>query len=153
MPFAYKSWLSDRRPDFELDLAWKRTFHWVRGWTEQNGTIVLGRKKVQCHSLLCPLSSLCLPGEHGWRSYESTRLPPIFSGKVPFPDQFDLDYCQAFYHEPLAREIAEAIPVLLTLDKLFQSLFCRFLFPTIKGVCSQNSIWVDETWGWGLNFS
>ena len=32
--------------------------------------------------------------------------------------QFDLDYCQALYHEPLAREIAQALPVLLTLNKL-----------------------------------
>ena len=31
--------------------------------------------------------------------------------------QFDLDYCQALYHEPLAREIAETLPVLLTLNK------------------------------------
>ena len=33
--------------------------------------------------------------------------------------QFDLDYCQALYHEPLAREITQALPVLLTLNKLF----------------------------------
>ena len=32
--------------------------------------------------------------------------------------QFDLDYCQAHYHEPLAREIAQALPVLLTLNGL-----------------------------------
>ena len=25
--------------------------------------------------------------------------------------QFDLDYCQALYHEPLARMIAQALPV------------------------------------------
>ena len=31
--------------------------------------------------------------------------------------QFDLDYCQALYHEPLAREIAQALPVLLRLNK------------------------------------
>ena len=31
--------------------------------------------------------------------------------------QFDLDYCQALYHEPLAREIAQALPVLLALKK------------------------------------
>ena len=28
-----------------------------------------------------------------------------------FKFQFDLDYCQAFYHEPLVREIAQALPV------------------------------------------
>ena len=32
--------------------------------------------------------------------------------------QFDLDYCQVLYHEPLAREIAQELPVLLTLNKL-----------------------------------
>ena len=28
-----------------------------------------------------------------------------------FKFPFDLDYCQAFYHEPLARVIAQALPV------------------------------------------
>ena len=32
--------------------------------------------------------------------------------------QFDLDYCQALYNELLAREIAQALPALLTLNKL-----------------------------------
>ena len=32
--------------------------------------------------------------------------------------QFDLNYCQVLYHEPLAREIAQALSVLLTLNKL-----------------------------------
>ena len=30
--------------------------------------------------------------------------------------QFDLDFCQALYHQPLAREIAQALPVFLTLN-------------------------------------
>ena len=51
----------------------------------------------------------------------------FFSGYSGFPlssktniskFQSDLDYCQALYHEPLAREIAQALPVLLTLKKL-----------------------------------
>ena len=33
--------------------------------------------------------------------------------------QFVLDYCQALYHEPLVREIAQALPVLLRLNKIF----------------------------------
>ena len=37
--------------------------------------------------------------------------------------KFDLDYCQALYHEPLAREIAQALPVLLTLNKLHLHLY------------------------------
>ena len=49
----------------------------------------------------------------------------FFSGYSGFPlssktniskFQFDLDYCQALYHEPLAREIAQALPVLLSLN-------------------------------------
>ena len=32
--------------------------------------------------------------------------------------QFDLDICQALDHEPLAWEIVEALPLLLTLNKL-----------------------------------
>ena len=44
----------------------------------------------------------------------------FFSGYFGFPlsskpniskFQFDLDYCQALYHEPLARVIAQALPV------------------------------------------
>ena len=43
---------------------------------------------------------------------------PLSSKTNIFKFQFDLDYCQALYHEPLAREIAQALPVLLTLNKL-----------------------------------
>ena len=35
--------------------------------------------------------------------------PRSFSPVFKF--HFDLDYCQAFYHEPLARVIAQALPV------------------------------------------
>ena len=53
----------------------------------------------------------------------------FFSGYSGFPLSsktnisrflFDLDYYQAIYHEPLAREIALALPVLLTLNKLLE---------------------------------
>ena len=43
---------------------------------------------------------------------------PVFPSSQKPTFQFDLDYCQALYHEPLAREIAQALPVLLTLNKL-----------------------------------
>ena len=42
--------------------------------------------------------------------------------------QFDLDYCQVFYHEPLAREIVQTLPVLLTLNKLLY-FTTTYLFP------------------------
>ena len=96
-------------------------------------------------------------GEQGWRSGESTRLPPMwpgfdsrtrrhmwvefvvgsrpcserfFSGYSGFPlssktniskFQFDLDCYQALYREPVARETAQALPVLLTLNLNFSS--------------------------------
>ena len=49
-----------------------------------------------------------------------TLLREVFPGYFGFPlssktniskFQFDLDYCQALYHEPLARVIAQALPV------------------------------------------
>ena len=33
--------------------------------------------------------------------------------------QFDLDYCQALYHDPLARETAQALPALLKLNLIY----------------------------------
>ena len=62
---------------------------------------------------------------HMWVEFIVGYRP--FSGYSGFPlsskfniskFQFDLDYCQVFYHELLAREIAQALPVLLTLNKL-----------------------------------
>ena len=86
-------------------------------------------------------------GEHGWRSGESARLPPMcpgfdswtrphmwvefvvdsllcserfFSGYSGFPlssktniskFQCDPECCQALQHKPLARVIAQALPV------------------------------------------
>ena len=42
--------------------------------------------------------------------------------------QFDLDYCQALYHEPIAREIAQALPVLLAFKKLLFFHICDVIF-------------------------
>ena len=56
---------------------------------------------------------------------------PVFpSSKTnTFKFQFDLDYCQALYHEPLAREIEQVLPVLLALNRLlfFQARFITTL--------------------------
>jgi len=58
-----------------------------------------------------------------WVEFGAGSLPcseRFFSGYFGFPlssktniskFQFDLDYCQALYHEPLARVIAQALPV------------------------------------------
>ena len=39
---------------------------------------------------------------------------PLSSKTNIFKFQFDLDYCRELYHESLAREIDQALPVLLT---------------------------------------
>ena len=70
---------------------------------------------------------------HMWAEFVGSRLcsERFFSGYSGFPlfsksniskFQFGLGYCQALYHEPLARETAQALPVLLTLN-LFTYLF------------------------------
>ena len=60
---------------------------------------------------------------HMWVEFVVHSLPcseRFFSGHSGFPlssktnvskFQFDLDYCQAIYHEPLARDIAQSLPV------------------------------------------
>ena len=76
-------------------------------------------------------------GEQGWRSGESARLPPllreVFLRVLRFPlssktniskFQFDLDV-RHFGHEPLARVIAQALPVL---DVKFHLHFIYILF-------------------------
>ena len=47
---------------------------------------------------------------------------PLSSKTTISKFQFDLDYCLALYHEPLARETVQALPVLLTLNKLLTLL-------------------------------
>ena len=42
--------------------------------------------------------------------------------------QFDLDYCQALSHEPLALEIVQGLPVLLTLNSITLLYFTLMLF-------------------------
>ena len=54
-------------------------------------------------------------GGGGYSGYSG--FPPS-SKTNTFKFQFDLDCCQALYHEPLAREIEKALPVLLTLKTL-----------------------------------
>ena len=53
---------------------------------------------------------------------------PVFpSPQIPtFPNsKFDLDYCQALYHKPLAWEIVQALSMLLTLNKLLYFTLVR----------------------------
>ena len=46
-----------------------------------------------------------------------------------FKFHFDLDYCQALYHEPLARVIAQALPVF---DVKFEFTFTSYHDCSIK---------------------
>ena len=54
---------------------------------------------------------------------------PLFSKTDISKFQFDLDYYQVLYHEPLAREIVKEHPVLLTLNKLLV-----FLLESLEGI-------------------
>ena len=63
----------------------------------------------------------------------SERFLSGYSGYNPLSSKtniskfkFDLDYCQALYHEPLAWEIAQALPVLLTFNKTMY-IFCIYI--------------------------
>ena len=54
---------------------------------------------------------------------------------VPAPKKKNnLDYCQALYHEPPVREIAQALPVLLALIKLLYLAFYLIIraFPKVS---------------------
>ena len=71
----------------------------------------------------CVPGSIPGPGAHMWVEFVVGSLPcserffPGFSGYLLSSKtniskfQFDLDYCKALYHEPLARVIAQALPV------------------------------------------
>ena len=61
-----------------------------------------------------PCSLRFLSGFSGFPLYSKTNISKF---------QFDLDYCQALCHEPLAREIAQALPLLLTVNKLLYFTF------------------------------
>ena len=73
---------------------------------------------------------------HMWVEFVVGSLPcseRFFSGYSCFPlssktniskFQFDLDYCQALYHEPLARVIAQALPV-FDIKFTFTISYCR----------------------------
>ena len=60
----------------------------------------------------------------------------FFSGYSGFPlssktniskFQFDLDYCQALYHEPLARETVQGLTVLLTLNLMMMMMMMMMM--------------------------
>ena len=59
------------------------------------------------------VSHQCVPGSiHMWVEFVVNSLPcsqRFFTNISKF--QFDLDFCQALYHEPLARVIAQTLPV------------------------------------------
>ena len=83
----------------------------------RDGAVV---RALACHQ--CVPGSIPGPGVM-WVEFVVGSLPcseRFFSGFFGFPlssktniskFQFDLDYCQVLYHEPLARVIAQALPV------------------------------------------
>ena len=128
-----------------VDKKWVCGTKWHQFWEARKINVTPSSSPSPSPS---PHSSLCLPGEQGWRSGENTHLPPMwlgfesrarchmrvefvvgsrsfsesfFSGYSGFPlcsktniskFQFDVD------HEPLAREIVQTHPVLLTSNRL-----------------------------------
>ena len=88
----------------------------------------------------CVVGSIPRPGVM-WIEFVVGSLPcserffSVYSG-VPLPSktniskfQFDLDYCQALYHEPLARVIVQALPVF---DIKFKFTFTNSYMYTFK---------------------
>ena len=63
--------------------------------------------------LVLPCSERFLSGYSGFPPSSETNI---------FKFQFDLDCLQAVYHEPLAREIVQVLPVLLTTTLLYFTL-------------------------------
>ena len=70
----------------------------------------------------CPCSKRFFSGYSGFPFSSKTNISKF---------QFDLDYCQALYHEPLAREIVQALPMLLTPARGLSLLLV--LFPALRG--------------------
>ena len=75
----------------------------------------------------CGLGLIPRFGRHMWVEFVVGSHPcskrfiscfPLSSKTNISKFQFDLVYCQALNHKPLAQEILEALPVLLTLNKL-----------------------------------
>ena len=71
------------------------TWTWHHMWVEFVGS--------------CPCSERFFSGYSGFPFSSKTNISKF---------QFDLDYCQVLYHEPLAWEIVQALLMLLTLNKL-----------------------------------
>ena len=78
----------------------------------------------------------------------------FFSGYYDFPlssktniskFQFDLDYCQALYHEPLARVIAQALPVF---DIKFTFTFTMNWIRSISSSCLAFKLWPNGDASW-----
>ena len=61
----------------------------------------------------CPCSERFFSGYSGFPLSSKTEISKF---------QFNLDYCQALYHEPLAQETPQAFPMLLTLNLMMMRM-------------------------------
>ena len=103
---------------------------------------------------------------HMWVEFIVGSLPcskRLFSRYSGFPlssktniskFQFDLDYCQALYHEPLAWVIAQALPVsdikfTFTFFIAYRACITQVTWLTIGGLisCTFSSHWLNDSMG------
>ena len=85
--------------------------HWAQWWERSPPTNV-SRVRILGPGVICGLSLLLVLFLAPRGFSPGTPVFSSMSSKTSISKcQFDLDYCQALYHEPLARVIARALPV------------------------------------------
>ena len=67
------------------------------------------------------------------RFFSGYSSSPLFTKTNISKFQFYQDYCESRYHEPLALEIAQALPILLTIASLYL-LYLFIIFAINTGV-------------------
>ena len=116
---------------------------WYSGKSARPSQCVPG--SITLHGITCGLSLL----------FVLYSAPRFFSSYSGFPlssktniskFQFDLDYCQALYHEPLARVITQALPVF---DIKF-AFSCTFTFRLAVEVVTNHPLQVGQGFHYGL---
>ena len=102
----------------------------------QDDAVIPPLASLQCGlDVICGLS-LLLVLDLALRVFSRYSSFPLSSKTNISKSQFDLDYCQALYREPLAWVIVQALPLLLTLTKLHMGLSCRYILSSYQVLLS-----------------